>query len=525
METVPVLITLIAAGIIAWTCTSAEIPVVRGALLSTGASENRLFKILLPLIAIAALTIPAWKPVPIQKGFYLLLGDRTEQQLLETALATIVAVVLCTRISPVTSPVLAATGAVFGNLAVSGGVPADTALSSALVWMAAPVVAMLLSLIIFSAVDGVIRRRHIHLLKLDRAMRAALGVSAVLFIAGAFYNISPVIGAFTSKVAGSGIVSAGICLLCAGTGYLILFNRIRRRSWEFADLDFDISSPALLATILSSAAVLAIAPVPLSAGFLVLSAMAGVSITGKEVILEWKESARTALSAVATLAISFLLGYGFNFGDNPASIIVLITLLLCLLGVTVFLRSQNEKELQRNLILSREQQIESNRRSLTALEVRSEMAENDLADKLDGKRKQLVDFALGISGQKEYMEGLYSRLQEVRAIEDPHDKNKELDTLLGTLRERMYFTREMNDFYAQSEIVNKDFNLRLNERFPSLTENERKLANLLRQGFSSKYIASLMNITPKSVEINRYRLRAKLGLKRNDNLITFIKTI
>ena len=113
----------------------------------------------------------------------------------------------------------------------------------------------------------------------------------------------------------------------------------------------------------------------------------------------------------------------------------------------------------------------------------------------------------------------------MRAIEDPHDKDKELDTLLGTLRERMYFTREMNDFYAQSEIVNKDFNLRLNDRFPDLTENERKLANLLRQGFSSKYIASLMNITPKSVEINRYRLRAKLGLDRSDNLITFIKSI
>ena len=83
----------------------------------------------------------------------------------------------------------------------------------------------------------------------------------------------------------------------------------------------------------------------------------------------------------------------------------------------------------------------------------------------------------------------------------------------------------MNDFYAQSEILHKDFNMRLGEAFPNLTESERKLANLLRQGLSSKYIASLMNITPKSVEISRYRLRAKLGLRRSDNLIQFIKTI
>jgi len=89
----------------------------------------------------------------------------------------------------------------------------------------------------------------------------------------------------------------------------------------------------------------------------------------------------------------------------------------------------------------------------------------------------------------------------------------------------MYFTSEINDFYARSEILHRDFNRRLGEAFPNLTENERKLANLLRQGFSSKYIASLMNITPKSVEINRYRLRAKLGLNRGDNLIKFIKSI
>ena len=89
----------------------------------------------------------------------------------------------------------------------------------------------------------------------------------------------------------------------------------------------------------------------------------------------------------------------------------------------------------------------------------------------------------------------------------------------------MYFTREMNDFYARTEVLHRDFNMRLKEAFPDLTEGERKLANLLRQGFSSKYIASLMNITPKSVEISRSRLRTKLGLKRSDNLVQYIKSI
>ena len=76
-----------------------------------------------------------------------------------------------------------------------------------------------------------------------------------------------------------------------------------------------------------------------------------------------------------------------------------------------------------------------------------------------------------------------------------------------------------------NEVLHKDFSVKLAEEFPNLTTSERRLATLLRLGFSSKYIATLMNISPKSVEISRYRLRQKLGLKKGDNLINFIKSI
>ena len=65
----------------------------------------------------------------------------------------------------------------------------------------------------------------------------------------------------------------------------------------------------------------------------------------------------------------------------------------------------------------------------------------------------------------------------------------------------------------------------MTERFPQLTKQERRLAMLLRLGFSTKYIAALMNIAPTSVEIGRHRLRAKLGLARGQNLTEFVKTI
>ena len=153
------------------------------------------------------------------------------------------------------------------------------------------------------------------------------------------------------------------------------------------------------------------------------------------------------------------------------------------------------------------------------------MNEKDLLNKLEIKRKELVDFAVGISEQKAFMEDVYSELKDIRHMTGLQEKDRATDSLLKSIRDRMYFSSEMNDFYAQTEILHKDFNMRLSEAYPNLTESERKLANLLRQGFSSKHIASLMNITPKSVEISRYRLRSKLGLQRSDNLIQFIKSI
>ncbi len=121
-------------------------------------------------------------------------------------------------------------------------------------------------------------------------------------------------------------------------------------------------------------------------------------------------------------------------------------------------------------MLSRERQAFSTQKTLSALEVKAEMTEKDLLDKLDGKRKELVDFALGIGDQKKFMERIYDNLKDVRSMENGPEKDARTDELLSALRERMYFTSEINDFYARSEILHKDFNRRLTEAFPNLTE-------------------------------------------------------
>jgi DNA-binding CsgD family transcriptional regulator len=62
-------------------------------------------------------------------------------------------------------------------------------------------------------------------------------------------------------------------------------------------------------------------------------------------------------------------------------------------------------------------------------------------------------------------------------------------------------------------------------KFPDLHKNERKLCAYLRLGLSSKEIASLLNISLRSVETFRYRLRKKLGLQPRESITDFVQRL
>ena len=60
---------------------------------------------------------------------------------------------------------------------------------------------------------------------------------------------------------------------------------------------------------------------------------------------------------------------------------------------------------------------------------------------------------------------------------------------------------------------------------PKLTPNDLKLCAYLRLNLSSKEIAPLLNISVRSVEIKRYRLRKKMGLEHEEGLVEYVLSI
>ena len=516
-----------------------DLPLVHGSIMASGAGEELSVKILVPLLMLAALFISCLFPGALMQSSAGIVSAVPESMLFPVGIATLATCIITGLVSRFPAAPLAFTGALTGIARACGSTQAWTVNAGYLLsWIIATLLCGAVAAGIYYLGTYLARKHNTHFILMEARILKIATLASLLLAAAFVWNNAPLFCLLPSITAGNGYIAAGIAFSCALFLYAVMHRRVSGSTWNTIDSDLDTDSLSILALVSSMAIVLALfscgfickaglAATPLPVGLLFVSALTGISITRGQALIEGEEIGRCILAAILAPVLGAITGYclcRIIDGDLANTIIVLC---LCLLvtALIVYIRWQARHDLQKQIVRAREQQVYSTQKSLSALEVKAETTEKDLLGKLEHKRKELVDFAVGISDQKKFMEETYEELKKVRSMPDGAAKNACIDELLSALRERMYFTREMNDFYARSEVLHKDFNMRLSERFPSLTEAERKLANLLRQGFSSKYIASLMNITPKSVEISRYRLRIKLGLERSDNLIQFIKSI
>ena len=71
--------------------------------------------------------------------------------------------------------------------------------------------------------------------------------------------------------------------------------------------------------------------------------------------------------------------------------------------------------------------------------------------------------------------------------------------------------------------VHEAFFNQLTAKFPNLTHKDLKICAYLRMNMSSKEIAPLLNISIRGVETNRYRLKIKLGIAKEDSLRGFLQ--
>jgi DNA-binding CsgD family transcriptional regulator len=60
---------------------------------------------------------------------------------------------------------------------------------------------------------------------------------------------------------------------------------------------------------------------------------------------------------------------------------------------------------------------------------------------------------------------------------------------------------------------------------PNLTDHDVLYCALIRQNYNTKEIANFLNISPKSVNQHKYRLKNKLQINKNISITEFLKKL
>jgi len=151
----------------------------------------------------------------------------------------------------------------------------------------------------------------------------------------------------------------------------------------------------------------------------------------------------------------------------------------------------------------------------------------DLQNEIDSFdfESQTVNMALNIIQKNEMLEKIRRKITKYSSQYEFKNCHRELTELDLLVFETLQLDKDRDTFKIFIEKSNRSFYSKLNEKFPKLTNNEQRLCTLLRLNLSSKEIANILNITEKSVEMNRYRLRKKIQIPSSESLSEFIKTI
>lgn len=183
-------------------------------------------------------------------------------------------------------------------------------------------------------------------------------------------------------------------------------------------------------------------------------------------------------------------------------------------GLRYYLDFQRKKE--HNLLESErlEEQQKMDR-------LKNEMLESELQN----KNNELTLQTSLLVKKNQSMQSLMDELERQKEILGDRYPNKLYAKMKGLIGENLNSQADWMAFENYFNSAHQHFIERLRSRYADLTTGDLRICCLLRMNLSTKEIASLLNISVRSVELRRYRLRKRLSLEGEENLVDFLLSI
>jgi len=152
-----------------------------------------------------------------------------------------------------------------------------------------------------------------------------------------------------------------------------------------------------------------------------------------------------------------------------------------------------------------------------------QLEQNQLQNELHKKQQNIADFSSIIKKNNEKSIALLDMLEEIDKIKNT-DLGDKIDDIIKFSKSNFVDSKDQELLKKSVQRVNSEFYSKLDKRF-NLSKNDKYLAGLIRLNMNNKEIASIKGISVNSAKMNRYRLKKKLQLNSETDIVIFLQTI
>jgi len=178
-----------------------------------------------------------------------------------------------------------------------------------------------------------------------------------------------------------------------------------------------------------------------------------------------------------------------------------------------FYQKQREKLIEENNLLLEIKELENEQQLM-------KLKNEQLSQDVDNKNRELAVSTMSLNSKNELLAFIKEDLKKTS-----QDDNKNIKSVIRTINDNITEEDSWKVFKEAFDNADKDFLKRIKLLHPLLTPNDLRLCAYLRLNLSSKEIAPLFNISVRSVEIKRYRLRKKMDLQHEIGLVEYILAV
>ncbi len=166
----------------------------------------------------------------------------------------------------------------------------------------------------------------------------------------------------------------------------------------------------------------------------------------------------------------------------------------------------------------------SEKKYLEAHLLNSELEKKQLDQEIKNKNKELTTQTLKMIQRNQLIDDVLKKLDDIKKNLDGEKKTR-IKNIMKELVKSQKDEKEWELFQYYFERVHKHFNNKLAAVNPNLNMHDYRIAALIYLNLNIKESAALLNISPNSVKVARYRLRRRLGLEKKQDLYVFLHSL